>query len=291
MGWTGLILTDSGGFQVFSMLDRARLDEDGVSFRSPVDGRALRLGPREAVAIQRRLDSDIAMVFDDCPPLPAAPERLRQSVERTTRWATLARQAHLAENPRQQAQFGIVQGGLDPELRRRSAAEICALGFDGHAVGGLSVGESRAELHASAAECAPLLPADRVRYLMGVGHPEDVLAAIAAGFDLFDCVLPTRNGRHGKVFTGTGSTNLRNAALRDEAGPIEADCDCPACLRFPVGALRNLLLAGDPLARSLCSLHNLRHLHRLVAAARDAIVADELPAFLAARRSAAVRGG
>ena len=204
-----------------------------------------------------------------------------ESLERTRRWAAIARAEHLAGEPRGQAQFGIVQGGLDLGLRARSARELRAIGFDGYAVGGLSVGESTGELHAAVAGCAPLLPEDQVRYLMGVGRPADVLFAIASGFDLFDCVLPTRNGRHGAVFTARGTVNLRNARWRDEAGPLEPDCDCPPCARFPVGSLRHLLLAGDPLARALCSLHNLRHLHRLVAGAREAILAGDLDAWLA----------
>jgi len=278
MGWDGLLLTDSGGFQVFSMLQIARLDDEGVTFRSPVDGRSLRLGPAEAVDVQLQLDADIAMSFDHCPPLPAPPELLATSVERTTRWSRLARERHAARNARGQALFGIVQGGLDDALRRRSAAELIALDFDGYAVGGLSVGEASHELQGALARYAPLLPESRVRYAMGIGGPADVLAAIGAGFDLFDSVLPTRNGRHGTVFTGRGPLNLRATRHRLADGPLEPGCDCPACERWSVGALRHLFTSHDPLAGALCAAHNLRHLHRLVDEARRAIVAGEFVA-------------
>jgi queuine tRNA-ribosyltransferase len=283
MNWDGVILTDSGGFQVFSMLDIASIDEAGVRFRSPVDGRPLQLGPREAVDIQLRLDSDIAMAFDHCPPLPASTELLERSVDRTSRWARTAREHHAAHSDRGQALFGIVQGGLDDGLRERSAAALVPLGFDGYAVGGLSVGEASEDLHGALHRYAPLLPGDRVRYVMGIGRPEDVLVAIAAGFDVFDSVFPTRNGRHGTVFTPGRTLNLRNTRLRREAGPIDAECDCPACARWSVGALRHLLTAADPLARTLCALHNLRFMHRLVEAAREAIVEGRFEAFLGER--------
>jgi queuine tRNA-ribosyltransferase len=280
MGWDGLILTDSGGFQVFSLLATSRLDEEGVTFRSPVDGRELRLGPHEAVDIQLALDSDIAMAFDHCPPLPSDAALLSQAVERTTRWAAAARARHAQRSERGQALFGIVQGGLDDALRARSAQQLVELGFDGYAIGGLSVGESGAELRAALPRFAPLLPPDRLRYLMGVGRPGDVLCAIAAGFDVFDCVLPTRNARHGMLFTRTGPLQLKNARWREESGPIEAGCDCPACSAWPLAALRHLFLVGDPLAILLASAHNLRFLHRLVDAARAAILAGRDPRAL-----------
>jgi queuine tRNA-ribosyltransferase len=291
MGWDGLLLTDSGGFQVFSLLDIARLDDDGVTFRSPVDGRPLRLGPREAVDIQLQLDSDIAMCFDDCPALPGDRARLLTSVERTTRWAGVAAAHHARLSTRGQALFGIVQGGLDDGLRERSARELVALDLDGYALGGLSVGEDAAERGAAMARYAPLLPSDRVRYLMGVGHPRDVLAAIAAGFDIFDCVLPTRNARHGALFTSGGTINLKNQRWRRERGPLDPGCDCPACRTWSAGVLRHLLLIGDPLGRLLCSLHNLRFLHRLVERARQAILAGTLPELLASSATAVSSDG
>ena len=275
MAWDGLLLTDSGGFQVFSMLQIAQLDDEGVTFRSPIDGRSLRLGPLEAVQVQLQLDADIAMSFDHCPPLPASPELLALSVERTTRWSALARARHAERNGAGQALFGIVQGGLDDALRERSAREIVALGFDGYAVGGLSVGEESTELRAALGRYAPLLPEGQVRYVMGVGAPGDLRAAIAAGFDLFDSVLPTRNGRHGTVFTAEGPLNLRGTRHRLQTGPLEPGCDCPACTRWDVGALRHLFVSHDPLAGALCAAHNLRHLHRLVEQARREIVAGE----------------
>ncbi len=287
MNWDGLILTDSGGFQVFSMLDIAVLDDDGVTFRSPLDGRPLRLGPDEVVDIQLALDSDIAMVFDHCPPLPASRGLLETAVARTTAWAKRAVLRHNQHNAKGQALFAIVQGGLDDELRRRSAEELCALPFDGWAAGGLSVGEGPEALAGAVHRYAPLLPSDRLRYLMGVGRPDDVLEAIAAGFDVFDCVYPTRNGRHGSVFTREeGKVHLRNRRFRDRRDVIDASCPCPACAGgWSVATLRHLVMAQDPLGRALCSLHNLRYLHDLVAGARAAIVDGTFERYHAERRS------
>ncbi len=282
MQWDGLILTDSGGFQIFSLLDIAAIDDEGVTFHSPVDGRRRRLGPREVVDIQLALDSDIAMVLDQCPPLPSSPRQLETAVRRTTRWAETARRHHQEQSGAGQALFAIVQGGLDDDLRRRSIDELCALEFDGYALGGLSVGEGSAALQAAAMRYAPLLPPDRLRYLMGVGRPADVLAAIAGGIDVFDCVLPTRNGRHGTLFTSEGTVHLRNSRFRELRGPIEADCDCTTCARWDVGVLRHLIMVGEPLGRSLCTVHNLRYLIRLVEQARQAIEEDRLDALLQA---------
>ena len=281
MAWDGPILTDSGGFQVFSMLDVAQLDDLGVSFRSPIDGRALRLGPREAVEIQLLLDSDIAMVFDHCPPLPAERALLETAVRRTSDWAAVALEHHRPRNERGQALFAIVQGGLDDALRQRSAEALLALPFDGYAVGGLSVGEGPVELQAAMTRYAPLLPSDKLRYVMGVGRPEDVLAAIAAGFDVFDSVMPTRNGRHGTLFTSRGVVNLRNLRWRTDTGPVDPACDCTACRDFSLGTLRHLVKANEPLGRALGTAHNLRFLHRLVADAREAIVAGRFADFRA----------
>jgi queuine tRNA-ribosyltransferase len=285
MHWDGLLLTDSGGFQVFSMLDIASIDRDGVSFRSPVDGRALRLGPREAVEIQRDLDSDIAMVFDHCPALPTPDDELQRAVDRTTRWAAIAKEAHAEGNTRGQAQFAIVQGGLDDALRQRSAEELTALGFDGYAMGGLSVGEATADLTAAIGRYASLLPEDRVRYVMGIGHPADVMTAIASGFDMFDSVLPTRNGRHGTLFTRDGTIHLRNARFRRATDPIDPDCDCPACPDWSLGVLRHLIVTAEPLGRMLCAAHNLRFLHRLVEGAREAIQQGRFDEYARSRGS------
>lgn len=285
MGWDGPILTDSGGFQVFSLLDMAELDEGGVTFNSPIDGRKLRLGPKPVMDIQLALDSDVAMVFDHCPPLPADRELLDTAVRRTTRWAETALRHHRKRNHRGQALFAIVQGGLDDELRARSASELCAMPFDGFAVGGLSVGESPPQLQAAMARYAPLLPDDRLRYVMGIGRPADVVAAIAAGFDVFDSVMPTRNGRHGTLFTSRGVVNLRNRRWLEEAGPVDPECDCPACSQWSAGALRHLIKAGEELGRSLGSLHNLHVMHRLVADARRAIVEGRFAEFAARSRA------
>jgi queuine tRNA-ribosyltransferase len=276
MAWDGMLLTDSGGYQVFSLLHNSEVEESGVTIRSPLDGRPLRLGAREMVAVQQALDADIAMVFDHCPPLPSARPLLEQAVRRTSRWAAVAREEHLRTDARGQAQFGIVQGGLDDDLRARSAADLRELDFDGYAVGGLSVGETSDALRAAFARYARLLPSDRPRYVMGIGRPADIVAAVAAGFDLFDSVLPTRNGRHGTVFTRSGSLNLKNRRYRVDTLPIEEGCDCPACARWSRGALRHLVMAVEPLGASLCSAHNVRFVHRIVEDLRAAIAADRL---------------
>lgn len=280
MQWDGLILTDSGGFQIFSLLDIAAVDDEGVTFASPVDGGRRRLGPREVVDIQLALDSDIAMVLDHCPPLPSDRGDLETAVRRTTRWARAARDHHRSASDRGQALFAIVQGGLDDDLRRRSADSLRELDFDGYALGGLSVGEGSPAMQSAASRYAPLLPEDRLRYLMGVGRPADVLAAIAAGIDVFDCVLPTRNGRHGTVFVGTGRVHLRNRRFREATGPIEEGCDCSTCRDWDVGVLRHLIMVGEPLGRGLCTVHNLRHLIRLVGRARDAVREGRLAELL-----------
>ncbi|MDG2149481.1 MAG: tRNA guanosine(34) transglycosylase Tgt [Planctomycetota bacterium] len=279
MNWDGPILTDSGGFQVFSMLNVAKLDDQGVSFQSPINGRRLRLGPTEAVDIQLALDSDIAMAFDHCPPLPADRSLLETAVRRTTDWAAKALAHHRATSTRGQALFAIVQGGLDDELRKQSARELTALDFDGFAMGGLSVGETSEELRTATKRYAELLPANRVRYIMGVGRPGDILTAIASGFDIFDCVLPTRNGRHGSLFTSEGTIHLRNSRFKKATGAADPDCDCETCTEWDLGVLRHLIMTGEALGGMLCSVHNLRFLHRLVEQARSAIQAGEFEAF------------
>ncbi|MFT7465370.1 MAG: queuine tRNA-ribosyltransferase, partial [Pseudohongiellaceae bacterium] len=284
MQWDGPILTDSGGFQVFSMLDVAALDENGVNFRSSIDGRNLRLGPRESVEMQLALDADVAMVFDHCPPLPADRKLLETSVRRTTRWAALAADHHTATSKQGQSLFGIVQGGLDFDLRKRSAEGLIEIGFDGYAMGGLSVGEGPAALAEAMPRFAPLLPPDRVRYLMGIGRPDDVLLAIAAGFDMFDCVLPTRNGRHGTVFIPGGKVHLKNSRFKTSSEPIDPECDCSTCSNgWSTGVLRHLIMAAEPLGRALCSIHNLRFLHREVSLARSAIEQGTFTELLAKR--------
>jgi queuine tRNA-ribosyltransferase len=261
MAWDGPILTDSGGYQVFSLAGINRVDDDGVEFRSHIDGTVLRLDPDIATRIQNELGADIIMAFDQCPPLPAPREEVARAVERSIRWAARCREVHAR---RDQALFGIVQGGLDLDLRGRCAAELVRSGFDGYAIGGLSVGESPAEMAAALPDIADMLPAGRPRYLMGVGKPRDIVAAVEAGVDLFDCVMPTRNGRNSHAFTRTGMLRMRNEAHRDDPRPLEEDCDCEACRDFSRGYIRHLFNASEMLAATLTTIHNIRFYQRLM---------------------------
>jgi len=277
MGWDGPILTDSGGFQVFSLRDTLlAVDEDGVTFRSVYDGEAARFTPELAAEIQRRLGSDIAMCLDVCPPAGAPRAELERAVELTSNWARRQREAPRADG---QLLFGIVQGGTDEELRRRSAEELGQLDFDGYALGGLSVGEERGSMLEATAFSAPLLPAEKARYFMGIGDPEGVLEVIERGIDMFDCVLPTRTARTGSALTWEGRINLRNARFARDQRPLEEGCDCPACRRFSRAYLRHLVNQQELLGLRLLSLHNLRFLIGLVAGAREAIVRGELARY------------
>ncbi len=268
-GWDGPILTDSGGFQVFSLRDKVlAVDDDGITFRSVYDGAAERFTPESVAEIQRRLGSDIAMCLDICPPADSSRAEHEEAVRRTGLWAE--RQVDAPRAP-DQLRFGIAQGGTDPELRRRSIEEIVALGFDGNALGGLAVGESRARMLETVGWAAPLLPAGRPRYFMGLGDTEGVLGVIAAGIDMFDCVLPTRNARTGTAMTATGKMNLRNARYARDPRPLEEGCGCPACTRFSRAFIRHLVNQEELLGLRLLSLHNLSFIHRLTADARDAI--------------------
>ncbi len=278
MAWDGPILTDSGGFQAFSLAGRSKLTEAGVAFRSHLDGTLLELTPERAIQIQEALGADVAMCLDQCPALPAAKEAIAEAVARTVRWAARCKQAHTRAD---QAVFGIVQGGSHADLRAECAEGLVALDFPGYAVGGVSVGEDRQEVRAALAASTHLLPAGKPRYLMGVGRPRDVLDAIATGIDLFDCVLPTRNGRNATCLTATGTVKLRNAAHRLDPRPIEDGCDCPACRRFSRAYLRHLFLAGEMLGPILASAHNLAYLHRLTRNAREAILAGRFVPFRA----------
>jgi queuine tRNA-ribosyltransferase len=272
MGWDGPILTDSGGFQVFSLPDLVKIDEDGVTFRSHIDGALLRLDPATAVAHQERLGADIIMAFDQCPPLPSPREVLEQACERTCRWAEACKVVHERED---QWLFGIVQGGADLELRADCAHRLLEIDFPGYAIGGLSVGESATMRAHVAAATAEMLPTDRPRYLMGIGTPQDLLAGVLAGVDMFDCVLPTRNGRNAWAFTRKGPIRLRNEVHRTSEEPIEADCDCEACRRFSRGYLRHLFMAEEMLGPILTSIHNLRFLQRFMSRLRELIPAGE----------------
>ena len=261
MGWEKPILTDSGGFQIFSLAKMAKIGEDGVRFQSHIDGTALFLGPREAMEIQRDLGSDIAMAFDDCPPHTATRAEVATAVARTTRWGTECR-----EQPRGKGQlvFGIVQGGGDEELRERSAAEITALDFDGYALGGLSVGEPEPEMMRTAAFTAPLLPADKPRYAMGLGTPAQLVELIARGVDMFDCVLPTRLARNGTAHTFTGAFAVKGAEYKADFSPIEAGCDCFTCANHTRAYVRHLLNVDEILGLRLLTIHNLRCYFRVM---------------------------
>ena len=278
MGWDGPILTDSGGFQVFSMADRSKLTESGVAFRSHLDGRLLDLTPERAVAIQQALGADVAMCLDHCPALPASKEAVADAVGRTVRWARRCKEAHAKPD---QALFGIVQGGSHADLRAECAEALVALDFDGYAVGGVSVGESREQVRLALEVSTRLLPADKARYLMGVGRPQDVVDAVATGVDMFDCVLPTRNGRNATCLTDRGPVKLRNAAHRVDPGPVEEGCDCLACRTFSRAYLRHLFLAGEMLGPILASIHNVAYLQRLTSRIRGAIKCGRFVQFRA----------
>ncbi len=276
-GWDGPILTDSGGFQVFSLRDTLLgVDDAGVTFRSVYDGQTERFTPQSVAEIQRRLGSDIAMCLDICPPADATPTQHEEAVRRTSLWAE--RQLELPRAPGQ-LRFGIAQGGTDPDLRRRSIAEVTALPFDGFALGGLAVGESREEMFDTVGWAAPLLPSDRPRYFMGLGDPVGILEVIARGIDMFDCVLPTRTARTGSALTSDGRLNLRNARFARDPQPIEEGCACPACTRFSRAYVRHLVNQDEVLGLRLLTVHNLWFVLRLTAAARESIVGGTFAAF------------
>ena len=281
MGWSQPILTDSGGYQVFSLASRRTVEEEGVAFQSHLDGSACSLTPESAVDIQMQLGSDIAMVLDECPALPAPPDVLTASVDLTARWAARARARFLSyrdgppagiisTNPGQ-AQFGIVQGGISPELRARSAEKTRAIDFEGYAIGGLSVGETADAMYATVETTTPLLPDDRPRYLMGVGTPIDLVEAVARGVDMFDCVMPTRNARNGQLMTKDGPLNIKNARFTDDDQPADPSCRCYTCRRFSRAYLRHLFLAGEILGSTLNTLHNLYFYLDTMRGIRDAI--------------------
>src|SRR5947207_3739603 len=279
MGWDGPILTDSGGFQVFSLRDTLlQVDDDGATFRSVYDGRAERFTPELAARIQERLGSDVAMCLDICQPAGVPRAELAEAVRRTTLWARRQRDVPRAPG---QLRFAITQGGLDAELRRRSSEELVLLDFDGYAVGGLSVGEERAPMFDAAAQAAAFLPAEKPRYFMGIGDPEGVIEVIARGIDMFDCVLPTRTARTGSALTWEGRLNLRNARFARDPRPLDEECSCPACSRFSRAYLRHLVNQEELLGLRLLSLHNLRFLLELTANARAAIEQARFTAFKA----------
>jgi queuine tRNA-ribosyltransferase len=276
MDWRGHVLTDSGGYQIFSL--EPKVDEQGATFASTYDGTRYHLTPEGAVAVQRNLGADIQMVLDVCPPLPSTPAVVRLAVDRTARWAARAHEAHRPgrDEGSAQALFGIVQGGVDVDLRRESATRTCEIGFDGYGIGGLSVGESRDEMLPALAAALEVLPADRPRYLMGVGDPIGLVEGIALGVDMFDCVLPTRLARHGTILTDAGRLNLRNARHARDPGPLDDTCPCPVCARWSRAYLRHLLQTSEPTGGRLLTIHNVSWTLRLVARARAAIAAGNL---------------
>ncbi len=281
MGWDGPILTDSGGYQVFSLESRRRVDDDGVAFRSHVDGSKRRFSPETVVAIQQRLGVDIAMPLDVCVPWGAPEREVQEGLRRTLTWARRSLDAR-GEDP--MALFGIVQGGFDLALRQQCIDELAAQPFDGLALGGLSVGEPRDALHEMVRACGPRLPDDRPRYVMGVGYPDDLVEAVAAGVDMFDCVLPTRNARNGTLFVGGGRIVIKNARHKADDGPIEEGCTCPTCAQFSRAYLRHLFQCGEMLASRLMTLHNLHHYLRLVERMRAAIAGGTFADLVAERR-------
>ena len=281
IGWDKPILTDSGGFQVFSLAERRKISEEGVRFASPVDGAQVFLSPEESMRIQRALDSDIAMIFDECTAYPATEKQVRDSMELSLRWAERSRRAFDdLKNPN--ALFGIVQGGTYAPLRKISADGLLNIGFDGYAVGGLAVGEPEAERNRTLEDTVPLLPAERPRYLMGVGRPEDIVEAVVRGIDMFDCVMPTRNARNAHIFTRAGVLRIRNAQYERDTRPLDETCACHTCRSgFSRAYLRHLDKCGEMLGPMLATIHNLHYYQDLMRGLREAIAAQRLGEFVA----------
>jgi queuine tRNA-ribosyltransferase len=279
MGWDGPILTDSGGFQVFSLGDMRKIAEEGVKFQSPVDGSRVFLDPETSMAIQRSLGADIVMIFDECTPYPATEAEARASMELSLRWAQRSKTAH-SDNPA--ALFGIIQGGMFADLRRASLEGLREIGFDGYAIGGLSVGEPKDEMMAVLEGLQPLLPEDRPRYLMGVGTPADLLEGVRRGIDMFDCVMPTRNARNGNIFTSRGVLKLRNSRHKTSTLPLDEDCHCYTCENFSRAYLHHLDKCNEILGSQLNTFHNLHYYQQHMAGIRRAIEQQRLDEFAAA---------
>jgi queuine tRNA-ribosyltransferase len=289
MNWQAPILTDSGGYQVMSLAALREIDETGVAFRSHLDGSRHKLTPERSIEIQDLLDADVTMAFDECTPFPATVEQASQSMTLSMRWASRSRQAF---RPRPgYGIFGIVQGGVFAGLRQDSARALRDIGFDGYAVGGLAVGEGQETMFKVLDETVPALPADRPRYLMGVGKPADIIGAVARGIDMFDCVLPTRSGRTAQAFTRSGTLNLRNARHADDISPLDAECACPACKDYSRAYLHHLCRCGEILASMLLTWHNLRYYGDLMRALRAAIASGTLADLVASFHDAQARGG
>jgi len=277
MHWEGPILTDSGGFQVWSLGALRKITEEGVWFQSPVDGARIFLGPEESIAVQHALDADIVMIFDECTPHPATEEQTRESMGLSLRWAKRSRDAH---GDHRAALFGIVQGGMYPALREASLDGLVKIGFDGYAIGGLSVGESKDEMLRILEHTVPKMPADKPRYLMGVGTPEDIVEAVSRGIDMFDCVLPTRNARNGWLFTRQGSVKIRNSRYSADTGPVDPTCACYTCRHFSRAYIRHLQAANEILGARLATMHNLYYYQTLMRELREAIAAGQLGAYI-----------
>ncbi|QSP96567.1 tRNA guanosine(34) transglycosylase Tgt [Marinobacter salinisoli] len=276
--WSGPILTDSGGFQVFSLGEMRKITEEGVTFQSPVDGSPVTLNPEIAIQVQRDLGSDIVMIFDECTPYPATEKEAKESMELSLRWAARSKKAHDG-NPA--ALFGIVQGGMYEPLRDQSLNGLTDIGFDGYAIGGLSVGEPKEDMLRILDHLPPKMPEDKPRYLMGVGRPEDIVEAVRRGVDMFDCVMPTRNARNGYLFTSEGIVKIRNAKHRHDTGPVDHRCDCYTCQNFSRSYLHHLDKCGEMLGSQLNTIHNLRFYQNLMAGLRGAIEAGTLSDFVA----------
>jgi queuine tRNA-ribosyltransferase len=284
MQWQGPILTDSGGFQVFSLGELRKITEEGVTFRSPVNGDKVFLGPEESMKVQRELGSDIVMIFDECTPYPATEKEAKDSMELSLRWAKRSKDAH-GDNP--SALFGIVQGGMYPELRKVSLDGLEAVGFDGYAIGGLSVGETKDEMKMVLDNLTPEMPVDKPRYLMGVGKPEDIVEAVRRGIDMFDCVMPTRNARNGHLFTSVGVVKIRNSPNKKNPGPVDDDCDCYTCKHYSRAYLHHLDKCNEMFGAELATIHNLHYYQHLMKGLRGAIetgtLCDFVEKFYAAR--------
>jgi queuine tRNA-ribosyltransferase len=284
MGWDRPILTDSGGFQVFSLGPLRKVQEEGVAFASPVNGDKLFLTPELSMQIQKVLDSDVVMIFDECTPYPATPEEAEESMELSLRWARRSRD-EFDRGANTNALFGIVQGGMYDDLRDASLAGLTGIGFDGYAIGGLSVGEPKDEMLRMLAITAPKLPADKPRYLMGVGTPEDLVAGVAAGIDMFDCVMPTRNARNGWLFTRFGDVKIRNAKYKTDTTPVDPTCGCYACSNFSRAYLHHLNRVNEILGARLATIHNLHYYQVLMAEVREAVAAGAFPDYVRRFRS------
>ena len=276
MNWDGPILTDSGGFQVFSLAEMRKISEKGVTFRSPIDGSKILLDPEKSMQVQRKLGSDIVMIFDECTPYPATEEQARTSMELSLRWADRSKIAH-GDNPN--ALFGIIQGGMHPNLRKESVDGLTEIGFDGYAIGGLSVGEPRPERNAMLDVTVEHMPEDRPRYLMGVGKPQDIVDSVLRGIDMFDCVLPSRNARNGFLYTANGIVKIRNAKYAKDTGPVDENCSCYTCKNYSRSYLRHLDKCGEILGARLNTLHNLHYYQQLMADLRGAIETGTLQEY------------